>query len=237
MGQKVNPIGLRLGIIRTWNSRWYARKNYASYLHEDLRIRNHIKTRLGHAGISSVQIERSADQVRINVHTAKPGIIIGKKGAEVERIKKELQTLTDKQIYINIIEVKSPEVEAQLIAESVAIQMERRIAFRRAMKRAVMGAMRLGAKGVRINCAGRLGGREMARTQRYLEGRVPLHTLRADIDYGFAVSRTTYGVIGVKVWIFKGEKLTRGGRLEAVATGSVSRGESERKRKTDRKTR
>ncbi len=206
MGQKVNPIGLRLGIVSTWNSRWYAGKNYADLLHEDLKIKKFIKTNLYHAGISRIEIERAAEQVRINVHTAKPGIIIGKKGAEVDRIKRDLQKMTDRQVYINIIEVKNAELDAQLVAEGIALQLERRVAFRRAMKKAVISALRFGAKGIKVSCGGRLGGAEMARREEYLEGRVPLHTLRAEIDYGFAESKTTYGTIGVKVWIFKGEK-------------------------------
>lgn len=205
LGQKVNPIGLRLGITKTWSSKWFAKKNYQDLLHEDLMIKKYIKSNLGHAGISHIDIERAADQARINIFTAKPGIIIGKRGLEVERVKKHLQNLTKKQTFINIKEVRYAEIDAQLVAENVAIQMEKRVAFRRAMKKSVLSAMRLGAKGIKIACSGRLGGAEMARRERYLEGRVPLHTLRADIDYGQTEAKTTYGIIGIKVWIFKGE--------------------------------
>lgn len=206
MGQKVNPIGFRLGITKTWSSKWFARKNYQDLLHEDLMIKEYIKKTLGHAGISRIEIERAADQARINIYTAKPGIIIGKKGLEVDKVKKYLQNLTKKQTFINIKEIRYAELDAQLVAENVALQMEKRVAFRRAMKKSVTSAMRLGAKGIKIACSGRLAGAEMARRERYLEGRVPLHTLRADIDYGVATSRTTYGAIGIKVWIFKGKK-------------------------------
>ncbi|MBN1552431.1 30S ribosomal protein S3 [bacterium] len=211
MGQKVNPIGLRLGIVKTWSSKWYANKEYAKNLHEDLSIRKFLHHELKHAGISHVDIERAADQIRVNIHTARPGIIIGTRGAEVDRVKKIIQKMTDKQVFLNIREVKEPEVDAQLVSESVAIQLERKVAFRRAMKKALAGALRGGAKGIRINCAGRLGGAEMSRREFYLEGRVPLHTLRADIDYGFSIARTTYGTIGVKVWIFKGEVISSHG--------------------------
>ena len=205
MGQKVNPIGLRLGIVKTWESRWYAGKNYASYILEDHNLRKFLKERLYHAGISKIELERAANKVKINIFAARPGIIIGKKGSEVEVLKKDLAKITDDECFINIQEVRKPEVDAQLVAESVAQQLERRIMFRRAMKRAVQNTMRLGAQGVKINVAGRLNGAEIARTEWYREGRVPLHTLRADIDYGFAEASTTYGIIGVKVWIFKGE--------------------------------
>ncbi|OIO03466.1 30S ribosomal protein S3 [Candidatus Desantisbacteria bacterium CG_4_10_14_0_8_um_filter_48_22] len=207
MGQKVNPLGFRLGIIKTWSSKWFAQKGYASLLLEDKSIRDYIKKKLYHAGISKIEIERKAIQQRLSVliYTARPGIIIGRKGTEIEKIKEELQKLTGKQVYINIMEVKSPETDAQLVAENVALQLERRIAFRRAMKQAVSDALHSGALGVKINCAGRLGGSEIARTEWYREGRIPLHTLRADIDYGFAESHTTYGKIGIKAWIFKGE--------------------------------
>lgn len=205
MGQKVNPIGLRLGINKTWQSKWYEEKRYADFLHEDLKIKKFLRKELYHAGIGKIEIERAVDQVRINVYTAKPGIVIGKKGAEVDRIKKDLQQLTKQQIFINILEVKNPDIESNLVAEGVALQLERRVAFRRAMKRALQSALKAGAKGVKIACSGRLGGAEMARREEYREGRVPLHTLRADIDYGFALAITTYGTIGVKVWIFKGE--------------------------------
>ncbi len=205
MGQKVHPIGFRLGITKTWVSNWFAKKNYAELLHEDIKIRDFIKKELSHGGISRVEIERMGNKIRVNIYTARPGIIIGKKGAEVDRLKKDLSKLTDSQITINIQEVRKAEVDAQLVAENVALQLERRVAFRRAMKRAVTQARRLGAKGIRIACAGRLGGTEMGRREWYRDGRVPLHTLDADIDYGFAEARTLYGAIGVKVWIFKGE--------------------------------
>ncbi len=223
MGQKVNPISLRLGIVKTWSSKWYSDKEYGQNLHEDLAIRKFIKSELKHAGISKVDIERAADQIRVNIHTARPGIIIGTRGSEVERIKKSVQKMTTKQVFLNIREVKEPEMDAQLVSESVAIQLERKIAFRRAMKKALSSALRCGAKGIRINCAGRLGGAEMSRTEFYLEGRVPFHTLRADIDYGFSIARTTYGVIGVKVWIFKGEIISNKRGLDSKR-GSVSSG-------------
>lgn len=205
MGQKVNPKGLRLGIVRTWSSRWYSDKDYAQNLHEDIKIRDFVKQEVKHAGIAKVEIERAAEQIRVNIHTARPGIIIGTKGAEVERVKKAVQALTEKQVFLNIKEVKSPEVDAQLVSESIALQLERKVAFRRAMKKALSSALRFGAKGIRIACSGRLGGADMSRREEYREGRVPLHTLRADIDYGFSTARTTYGAIGVKVWVFKGE--------------------------------
>ncbi|CAG0950559.1 30S ribosomal protein S3 [Geobacter sp.] len=207
MGQKVNPIGFRLGIIRTWDSRWYAEADYAKLLHEDIKLRNFLKKRLFNSGVSKIEIERAASKAKINIYTARPGLIIGKKGAEVETLKKELAKLTDKEIYLNIQEVRKPELDAQLVSENVALQLERRVAFRRAMKKSVTSALKFGAKGIRITCSGRLGGAEMSRTEWYREGRVPLHTLRADIDYGFAEAKTTYGIIGVKVLIFKGEVL------------------------------
>ncbi len=207
MGQKVNPIGFRLGVIKSWDSKWYAEEDYAKLLHEDLKIRAFLKKRLYSSGISKIEIERAANKTKINIYTARPGLIIGKKGSEVETIKKELSNLTSKEIFINIIEVRKPELDAQLVAENVALQLERRIAFRRAMKKSVTSALKFGAKGIRITCSGRLGGAEMSRTEWYREGRVPLHTLRADIDYGFAEAKTTYGLIGVKVLIFKGEVL------------------------------
>ena len=205
MGQKVNPIGLRLGINRTWDSRWYAESEYADLLHEDLRLRYYLKKRLAQAGISKVVIERPAKKARITIHTARPGVVIGKKGADIERLRKELSKMTSSDVHLNIIEIRKPEIDAQLVAENIAQQLERRIGFRRAMKRAVQSAMRLGALGIRINCGGRLGGAEIARTEWYREGRVPLHTLRADIDYGLTTAHTTYGTCGVKVWVFKGE--------------------------------
>ena len=207
MGQKVHPIGFRLGVIRTWESNWYAEKDYSQLLHEDLKLRDYLKERLHHAGISKIEIERAAGKAKINIFAARPGIIIGKKGSEVEALKKELAKLTDKEVFINIQEVRKPEVDAQLVAENVALQLVRRVAFRRAMKKAVNQSMKFGAQGIKIECSGRLGGAEMSRREWYREGRVPLHTLRADIDYGFAEAKTTYGIIGVKVHIFKGEIL------------------------------
>lgn len=209
MGQKVHPIGFRLGVIRTWSSRWYEDQNYATWLHEDLKLREMIKEKLKHAGISRVDIERDTKKVRINVYTARPGIVIGKKGQGIEQLKKDLQAYTTYEVMLNIHEVRKAELDAQLVAENVAAQLVRRLSFRRAMKKAVQSAMKMGAKGIRICSAGRLGGAEMARREWYREGRVPLHTLRADIDYGYAVANTTYGTIGVKCWIFKGEVLDR----------------------------
>jgi small subunit ribosomal protein S3 len=213
LGQKVHPTGFRLGINKTWDSRWYAGKSFPHLLEEDIRVRNFLKERLYHAGVSKIEIERAADKgqkVKINIYTARPGIIIGKKGAEVENLRRDLQKKTQKEMIINIKEVKKAEMDAQLVAENVALQLERRVSFRRAMKRAVTSALKMGARGIRIACAGRLGGAEMARREWYREGRVPLHTLRANIDYGFAEAKTTYGVIGVKVWIFKGEVFVSG---------------------------
>ncbi|MBI2355240.1 MAG: 30S ribosomal protein S3 [Deltaproteobacteria bacterium] len=207
MGQKVNPIGFRLGVTKTWDSKWYAEADYAKHLHEDLKIRAFLKKRLYNSGVSKIEIERAANKTKINIFTARPGLIIGKKGSEVETIKKDLSSLTSKEIFININEVRKPELDAQLVAENVALQLERRIAFRRAMKKSITSALKFGAKGIRITCSGRLGGAEMSRTEWYREGRVPLHTLRADIDYGFAEAKTTYGIIGIKVLIFKGEIL------------------------------
>jgi small subunit ribosomal protein S3 len=207
MGQKVNPIGLRLGINRTWDSRWYADANFSKLLHEDLRIRKFLHERLKQAGASKVVIERPAKKARVTIHTARPGVVIGKKGADIEKLRRELQNMTGGEVHLNIVEIRKPETDAVLVAENIAQQLERRVAFRRAMKRAVQSAMRLGAGGIRINCAGRLGGAEIARTEWYREGRVPLHTLRADVDYGEATAHTTYGTCGVKVWIFKGEIL------------------------------
>jgi small subunit ribosomal protein S3 len=207
MGQKVNPIGLRVGINRTWDSRWYASKDYAVLLHEDMRLRRYLDDRLGQAGVSRIVIERPAKRARITIHTARPGVVIGKKGADIEKLRVELAKMTGGDVHLNIVEIRKPEIEAKLVAEGIAQQLERRVGFRRAMKRAVQSAMRLGAAGIRINCAGRLGGAEIARTEWYREGRVPLHTLRADVDYGTAVAKTTYGTCGVKVWVFKGEIL------------------------------
>ncbi|HHX96974.1 MAG TPA: 30S ribosomal protein S3 [Clostridia bacterium] len=218
MGQKVHPKGLRVGIIRGWESNWYADKNYLEFLHEDLKIREFIKNKFYHAGIAGIQIERAANRVKISIQTAKPGIVIGRGGAEVEDLRKELEQMTKKRINVNIVEVKKPELNALLVAEGIALQLERRISFRRAMKQAVSRTMRAGAEGVRISCSGRLGGAEIARTEWYSEGKVPLHTLRADIDYGFAEANTTYGKIGVKVWIYKGEILPEvGNRKEEGA--------------------
>ena len=208
MGQKVNPIGLRLGINRTWDSRWFADgHDYARLLHEDIKVRKELKKRLGQAGVSRIIIERPHKKCRVTIYAARPGVIIGKKGADIEKLRKDLSAMTEGEVHLNIIEVRKPETDAQLVAENIAQQLERRVAFRRAMKRAIQSTMRLGAKGVRINVSGRLGGAEIARMEWYREGRVPLHTLRADIDYGFAEAKTTYGIIGVKVWIFKGEVL------------------------------
>jgi small subunit ribosomal protein S3 len=210
MGQKTHPRGLRLGIIETWDSRWYARNDYAPLLHEDLRLRDFIKKRLYHAGISRIEIERMANKAKLNIHTARPGIVIGKKGAEIEKLKGEIaKMMKGKDAFINIHEVRRPDLDPQLVAENIALQLERRVAFRRAMKEAVTRAMRMGAQGVKVHVAGRLGGAEIARSEWYREGRVPLQTLRADVAYGLAEAKTTYGVIGVKVWIFRGEILTR----------------------------
>lgn len=206
MGQKVNPIGMRLGVNRTWESRWYAEKGeYANLLHEDLKIRTMLFKDLRQAGVSRVVIERPHKKCRVTIHSARPGVIIGKKGADIEKLKRRIAAMTNSEVVLNIVEVRKPEIDAQLVAESVAQQLERRVGFRRAMKRAVQSAMRLGALGIRINCCGRLGGAEIARTEWYREGRVPLHTLRADIDYGVAEAMTAYGICGVKIWIFKGE--------------------------------
>lgn len=211
MGQKVNPIGFRLGVIRSWDSRWFAGKEYASFIEDDYKIREFLKKKLYHAGISKIEIERWAKRIRLRIYAARPGIVIGKKGAEIELLKKELEKMVPQEVAIDIQEVRKPEVDAQLVAENVALQIVRRVAFRRAMKRSVASAMRFGAKGIKVCCSGRLGGAEMARTEWYKEGRIPLHTLRADIDYGFTEARTTYGVIGVKVWIFNGEILEQKG--------------------------
>ena len=210
MGQKVNPVGLRVGINRTWDSRWYAdKREYGHLLHEDIRIRRFLQKRLVQAGISRVVIERPAKKARVTIYTARPGLVIGKKGADIEKLRQSLSTMTGSDVHLNIVEIRKPEIDAKLVAENICNQLERRIAFRRAMKRAVQSAMRLGALGIRINCGGRLGGAEIARTEWYREGRVPLHTLRADIDYGEATAFTTYGTCGVKVWVFKGEIMER----------------------------
>jgi len=220
MGQKVHPRGFRLGVIEGWDSKWYAGREYSALLHEDIRIRQFIKRRLYHAGIAKVEIERAANKAKVNVHTARPGIVIGKKGAEIEKLKGELNKLTQRDCFINIHEVRRPDIDAQLVAENVALQLERRVAFRRAMKEAVARAMRMGALGIRIQSSGRLGGAEIARREWYREGRVPLHTLRAEISYGLAQAYTTYGVIGVKVWIFRGEVITRQEEDQRQAVGA-----------------
>ena len=208
MGQKVNPIGMRLGIVRTWGSRWYAGKDYPKYVLEDYKLRTFLKKKLYHAGVSKIDIERSSRRIKLRIYAARPGIIIGKKGSEIEALKKELEKMVSHEVLVDIQEVRKPEIDAQLVAENVANQLVRRVAFRRAMKRAVSSAMRFGAQGIKIICSGRLGGAEMARVEWYKEGRIPLHTLRADIDYGFTNANTTYGTIGVKVYIFKGEILS-----------------------------
>ncbi len=205
MGQKINPIGLRLGINRTWDSRWFADGGYGDLLHEDLVLRKFLHKRLNQAGVSRIVIERLAKRARITIHTARPGVVIGKKGADIEKLRLELQKKTGSDVQLNIVEIRKPETDARLVAENIAQQLERRVAFRRAMKRAVQSSMRLGAEGIKIICSGRLGGAEIARAERYHEGRVPLHTLRADVDYGEATALTTYGTCGVKVWVFKGE--------------------------------
>jgi small subunit ribosomal protein S3 len=215
LGQKVNPIGFRLGVTKSWSSRWYAGKDYSKFIVDDFRIRKFLKKKLFHAGISNIEIERWANRLRLRIYAARPGIVIGKKGSEIELLKKELEGLVSQELVIDIQEVRKPEVNAQLVAENVAMQIERRVAFRRAVKRSVSSAMRFGAKGIKICCSGRLGGAEMARTEWSREGRVPLHTLRADIDYGLAEARCPYGIIGVKVWIFHGEILEKD-QAEAV---------------------
>jgi small subunit ribosomal protein S3 len=207
MGHKVNPIGMRLGINRTWDSRWFAGDDYSKLLHEDLKLRGHLRKKLHGAGVSRVVIERPAKKPRVTIYAARPGVVIGKKGQDIEVLKRELGKMANAEVALNIVEIRKPEIDAQLVAENIAQQLERRVAFRRAMKRAVQSAMRLGAQGIRINCGGRLGGAEIARVEWYREGRVPLHTLRADIDFGEATAKTTYGTCGVKVWVFKGEIL------------------------------
>ena len=208
MGQKVNPIGFRLGINRTWDSRWFAKgAEYAKLLHEDIRIRGYLKEQLKQAGVSRVVIERPHKKCRVTIYSARPGVVIGRKGADIEKLRRDVSAMTGSEVHLNIVEVRKPEVDATLVAENIAQQLERRVAFRRAMKRAVQSAQRMGAEGIRVNCAGRLGGAEIARTEWYREGRVPLHTLRADVDYGTTVAVTAYGTIGIKVWIFKGEIL------------------------------
>jgi small subunit ribosomal protein S3 len=207
MGQKTHPVGYRLGYNRSWSSRWYAGKDFAKLLHEDIKIRKMVKEKLYHAGVSKIEIERSGDQTRVIIHTARPGIIIGRKGAEVDKLKAQLEKEYKRQVYITVKEIKKPELDSQLVSENIAVQLEKRVAFRRAMKRSIAAALRLGAQGIRITVAGRLGGAEIARTEWYREGRVPLHTLRADIDFGFAEAHTTMGQIGVKTWMYRGELL------------------------------
>lgn len=209
MGQKTNPIGLRLGIIKSWESRWYSEKDYSKLLQEDINLRKFLMKKLSTAGISKIIIERPAKLANITLHTSRPGVIIGKKGSDIEKLKRSVSKMISGDVNINIIEVKKPELDSQLVADNIAQQLEKRVAFRRAMKRAVQSAMRLGAGGIRVNCSGRLGGAEIARTEWYREGRVPLHTLRADVDYGVSRANTTYGICGVKVWIFKGEKFEK----------------------------
>lgn len=207
MGQKTHPVGLRLGIVKTWSSKWYADRDYAKILHEDIKIREHIKKKLYQAGISKVEIERAAKKVRVSIHTARPGMIIGKKGTEIDTLKNEIMKITNNEVLINIIDIRKPGLDAQLAAENIALQLEKRISYKRAMKRAIVTALKFGAKGVKVSCSGRLAGAEIARHEWYREGRVPLHTLRADIDYGTATAHTVYGTIGVKVWIYKGDIL------------------------------
>ncbi|MCK4422800.1 MAG: 30S ribosomal protein S3 [Candidatus Omnitrophica bacterium] len=211
MGQKVNPISFRLGYNKDWASRWYAQKEYANFLHEDIKIRNFIKKRLHVAGVSFIEIERAGERARIKIHTARPGIIIGRGGSEIDRLRDDLQVMTGKEIFVDIIEIKKPQMDAQLIAENIAQQLEKRVSFRRAMKKAIQACMTSGAGGIKVLVSGRLGGAEMARKQGYREGKIPLHTLKADIDYGFTESRTTYGIIGVKIWVYKGEKIPKKG--------------------------
>ncbi len=205
MGQKVHPYGFRLGFNKTWRSRWYAEKKYAELLHEDLKLRDDLKKRLGHAGVSAIEIERAANKLKVNILTSRPGIIIGRKGVEVDRLKDEIRKRTNRDVFVNILEIDKPEIDAQLVAEAIGMQLVRRVAFRRAMRKAVESALRFGAKGIKVRVSGRLGGHEIARTEWYLEGRLPLHTLRSDVDYGFAEARTTYGVIGIKVLVYRGE--------------------------------
>ncbi len=218
MGQKTHPIGIRLGIIKTWNSKWYAKKNYKEYLYEDLSIQKYIKEKLFHAGVPKIEIARTGKKIKVTIHTARPGIIIGKKGAEVEKLKKEIEKITAKDISIDIKEIRKPELDAQLVAENVALQLEKRIAFRRAMKKSVASSLRFGALGIKIACSGRLAGAEIARAEWYREGRVPLHTFRSDIDYGTAEAKTTYGRIGIKVWIYKGDILKEPGIPQSSGT-------------------
>ena len=234
MGQKINPYGFRLGITTDWKSRWFSEKDYKKYLHEDIEIRRYLKRNLSHAGISRVEIERTRDRVRVDIHTARPGVVIGRRGAEADRIRADLDKMTGKQVTLNILEVKGAETDAQLVAQGVAEQLASRVSFRRAMRRAINSAMKGGAKGIRVQCSGRLGGAEMARTEFYREGRVPLHTLRADIDYGLAEGRTTFGMVGVKVWIYRGDVLPsreeqEADRARARARAAAGTGGGERR--------
>jgi len=217
LGQKTHPIGIRLGIVKTWDSRWYLKKGYAAQLLEDINIRKDIKAKLYHAGVSRIEIERAGQKIRVIIHTARPGIIIGKKGSEVEKLRKDIELISGKQVSVDIKEIRKPELDAQLVAENVALQLEKRIAFRRAMKKSVASALRFGAQGIKIMCAGRLAGAEIARTEWYREGRVPLHTFRADINYGFAQAKTTFGIIGVKVWVYHGDILPEAAKPAAQA--------------------
>ena len=217
MGQKVHPFGFRLGFNRTWHSRWFSQKDYLRFLHEDLKLRKELKGRLSHAGVSEIDIERFAGTLKVNIQTSRPGIIIGKRGAEVDKLRDELQKRTNTEVHINIIEIQRPETDAQLVSESIAMQLERRVAFRRAMKKGIESAFRFGAQGIKIRCAGRLNGAEIARSEWYQEGRLPLHTLKADIDYGFAEANTTFGKIGVKVWIYRGEQHKAKNRRKTAA--------------------
>ena len=217
MGQKTHPIGNRLGITKTWDSRWYLKKGYADQLLEDIAIRKEIKKRLFHAGVSKIEIERAGQKIRLIIHTARPGIIIGKKGSEVEKLRKDIEAMSGRQASVDIKEIRKPEIDAQLVAENIALQLEKRVAFRRAMKKAVSSALRFGALGIKITCSGRLAGAEIARTEWYREGRVPLHTFRADINFGFAQARTTYGIIGVKVWVYLGDVLPEVAKTDAQA--------------------
>ena len=219
MGQKTHPIGIRLGIVKTWDSRWYLKKGYAAQLLEDINIRKDIKAKLYHAGVSRIEIERAGQKIRVIIHTARPGIIIGKKGSEVEKLRKDIELLSGKQVSVDIKEIRKPEIDAQLVAENIALQLEKRIAFRRAMKKSVASALRFGAQGIKITCSGRLAGAEIARTEWYREGRVPLHTFRADINYGTAQAKTTFGIIGVKVWVYHGDILPEATKSVAQAAG------------------
>jgi len=217
LGQKTHPIGIRLGIVKTWDSRWYLKKGYADQLLEDINIRKDIKAKLYHAGVSRIELERAGQKIRVIIHTARPGIIIGKKGSEVEKLRKDIELVSGKQVSVDIKEIRKPEIDAQLVAENIALQLEKRIAFRRAMKKSVASALRFGAQGIKITCSGRLAGAEIARTEWYREGRVPLHTFRADINYGTAQAKTTFGIIGVKVWVYHGDILPEATKSVAQA--------------------